>query len=182
MNKISGKIVNYNSTFEGEINFDKTIKYIKEIKNKKNNNYIIPGFVDLHCHGGNGFDTMEGIESIVKMSRYHLLHGTTSIMPTTWTNTLANTYRALNGFNRIVKENSNILGIHLEGPFINPNKLGAQPNLTIPPSQEFVEKLFQEANIKIITLAPEIDGMETFIEFLSNLKIKIQFVCHKRNC
>ena len=86
MNKISGTIVNHNSIYDGEIDFDKTINEIKKIKKSKVNNYIIPGFIDLHCHGGNGFDTMDGADAIVAMSKYHLMHGTTSIMPTTWTN------------------------------------------------------------------------------------------------
>ena len=175
MNRISGTIVNHDSTFEGEIDFDKTIKNIRNTKKVNNQNYIIPGFVDLHCHGGNGFDTMEGANSIVNMSKYHLMHGTTSIFPTTWTNTFDHTFKALNNFNKIKEINLNILGVHLEGPFINPHKLGAQPNLTQKPSLEFVKKLSDVADIKIITIAPEIQGMNNFIKELSDLKIKIQF-------
>ena len=139
------------------------------------NNIIIPGFIDLHCHGGNGFDVMEGSQSIIEMSKYHLMHGTTSIMPTTWTNTLENTISALKGFNEIKNDNQNILGIHLEGPFINPNKLGAQPNLTEKPSLDFIKKILEISDVKIITLAPEIDGMQEFINDLVNLNIKVQF-------
>ena len=73
MSKISGTIINHNSVYDGEIDFDKTIKEIKKNKNNKVNNYIIPGFIDLHCHGGNGFDTMDGWNSIKKMSDYHVL-------------------------------------------------------------------------------------------------------------
>ncbi len=175
LNKISGIIVNYDSAFEGEIEFNKTINKVKKTKISNNYNYIVPGFVDLHCHGGNGFDTMEGVDSIVKMSEYHLIHGTTSILPTTWTNTFEQTYNALIDFNKIKKQNPNILGVHLEGPFINPNKLGAQPNLTQKPSLEFVKKVSELANIKIITIAPELDEMESFIEDILDLNIKIQF-------
>ena len=175
INKIAGKIVNYNSSFNGTIFFDNEIQKIENNTNIQSNKIIIPGFIDLHCHGGNGFDVMEGSESIEKMSKYHLHHGTTSIMPTTWTNTFEDTYNALEGFKDIYNENSNILGIHLEGPFINPDKLGAQPNLTQKPSKEFILKLLELAKIKIITLAPEIKGMNEFISFLSDLKIKIQF-------
>ena len=137
MSKISGTIVNHNSVYDGEIDFEKTIKKIKKNKNSRGNNYIIPGFIDLHCHGGNGFDTMDGADAIVAMSKYHLLHGTTSIMPTTWTNTFENIFKSLDGFNILKKNYSNILGVHLEGPFINPNKLGAQPDLTQKPSLKF---------------------------------------------
>ena len=175
MSKISGTIVNHNSVYDGEIDFDKTIKEIKKNKNNKVNNYIIPGFIDLHCHGGNGFDTMDGADAIVAMSKYHLMHGTTSIMPTTWTNTFENIFKSLDGFNILKKNYSNILGVHLEGPFINPNKLGAQPDLTQKPSLKFLEQLCELADIKIITIAPEIKGMDSFIKNLANLNIKIQF-------
>jgi len=109
------------------------------------------------------------------MCKYHLNHGTTSIMPTTWTNSYEETYQALEGFNAIQKNNTNILGVHLEGPFINPKKLGAQPNFTQKPSEEFINNILEIAKIQIITLAPEIEGMDKFFKFLSNLKIKIQF-------
>ncbi len=173
--KITGKIVNYNSSIIGNLNFNAEIQNIEEISSNEYDHIIIPGFIDLHCHGGNGFDVMEGINSIERMSNYHLNHGTTSIMPTTWTNTFEETYKALEGFNEILKINSNILGIHLEGPFINPNKLGAQPNFTQKPSKEFIKNILEFAAVKIITIAPEIEGMDKFINFLSSLNIKIQF-------
>ena len=172
---ISGKIVNHNSSFLGTLKFNNKILNIENASTNEYENIIIPGFIDLHCHGGYGFDVMDGSNSIVSMSKYHLNHGTTSIMPTTWTNSFEETYKALEGFNDILKYNTNILGIHLEGPFINQNKLGAQPNLTQKPSEEFIKKILEISKIKIITLAPEIDGMEKFIKFLSNLNIKIQF-------
>ncbi len=64
MENIKGNIINHDNSLIGEISFEKTIKSIKKIKNSKIDNYIIPGFIDLHCHGGNGFDTMEGVDSI----------------------------------------------------------------------------------------------------------------------
>ena len=174
-NKITGKIINHNSSYIGEIYFDENIIDIKKIKSDDFENIIVPGFIDLHCHGGNGFDIMEGSSSIVEMSKYHLKHGTTSIMPTTWTNTLENTISALENFNNIKSDNPNILGVHLEGPFINPKKLGAQPNLTQMPSLEFINKIIEVADVKIMTLAPEVDGMQKFINDLVNLNIKVQF-------
>ena len=174
-NKIKGKIINHDSSYVGEISFNEDIIDIKKNKFHEFDNIIIPGFIDLHCHGGNGFDVMDGSNAIIEMSKYHLQHGTTSIMPTTWTNTLENTISALQGFNEIKIDNPNILGVHLEGPFINPNKLGAQPNLTQKPSLDFINKILKIADVKIITLAPEIDGMIKFINNIVNLNIKIQF-------
>ena len=173
--KISGKIVNYNSSIIGSLIFDDKIHDIEKSPTDEFEKIIIPGFIDLHCHGGNGFDVMEGGKSIENMANYHLRHGTTSIMPTTWTNTFEETNKALEGFDDILKFNSNILGVHLEGPFINPNKLGAQPNLTQKPSEEFIKKVSENNSIKIITIAPEMEGMEDFINFLSQSNIKVQF-------
>ena len=174
--KITGKIVNYNSSIIGNLSFNNHIQNLEKISSNEYDFIIIPGFIDLHCHGGNGYDVMEGATSIENMAKYHLNHGTTSIMPTTWTNTLEETFKALEGINQIIKNNSNILGIHLEGPFINPNKLGAQPNLTQKPSIDFIKKISEIALIKIITLAPEIENMNEFINFISKkTNIKIQF-------
>ena len=175
MNKITGTIVNYDSIFEGEIEFDHNIKKIKNTKNTNTKSYIIPGFIDLHCHGGGGFDTMDGNDAIDRMSKYHLSKGTTSILPTTWTSTFEHTLRSLNGFNSLINKNSNILGVHLEGPFINPNKLGAQPPRTQLPSKEFIENISKVAPIKTITLAPEINNMRDFIPFLIEKNINVQF-------
>ena len=176
-NKINGKIINHNSSLIGDLYFNEKITDLKINDSDDYDNIIIPGFIDLHCHGGNGFDVMEGSHSIIEMSKYHLRHGTTSIMPTTWTNTLESTISALKGFN----DNKNkIMEISLEsiwrGPFINPNKLGAQPNLTEKPSLDFIKKILEISDVKIITLAPEINGMNEFISFLSETKIKFNLV------
>ena len=174
-NKVSGKIINYNDSYSGEITFDENILNINNREETNSENYIIPGFVDLHCHGGGGFDTMDGVQSIQNMSKYHLSKGTTSLLATTWTSSFEHTYTALKDFNSLIDINSNLIGVHLEGPFINPEKLGAQPPLTTKPSNEFIEKINKIAEIKTITLAPEIEGMEEFITFLISLNINVQF-------
>ena len=66
MISLKGNIVNYDETYSGEIIFDNKINKIIRSNSSKENNYIIPGFIDLHCHGGNGFDTMDGWKSIEK--------------------------------------------------------------------------------------------------------------------
>tara|TARA_Y100001970_G_scaffold293705_1_gene442511 strand:- start:9363 stop:10499 length:1137 start_codon:yes stop_codon:yes gene_type:complete len=175
LNHLKGKIINHNDSFFGEVKFEERINHIDKINDFDSDNYIVPGFVDLHCHGGNGFDTMEGLNSIKNMSKYHLSRGTTTLLATTWTSSFDHTYEALKDFNSLINVNSNLIGVHLEGPFINPNKLGAQPPLTQIPSIEFIEKIISSVDVKVITLAPEIDGMNTFIPYLKNKKINIQF-------
>ena len=173
MISLKGNIINFDESFYGEILFNEKINKINKVK-KQSEDLIIPGFIDLHCHGANGFDTMDGWNSIKKMTNYHLKNGTTTILPTTWTSTLEHTFEALREFENYKKINSNIIGVHLEGPFINPNKLGAQPPLAINPSIEYVNQLQDLAPIKVITLAPELDSMESFIEEINKLGIKIQ--------
>ncbi len=175
MKNFKGNIINHNHSFVGEIIFDEKINTIKKSKSSDFNHYIIPGFVDLHCHGGNGFDVMEGLDSIKNLSLYHLFKGTTSLLATTWTSSFNHTYEALSGFERLINSESNLIGVHLEGPFINPDKLGAQPPLTQKPSLEFIEKITSLADIKTITVAPEIEGMNEFIPYLIDKKIKVQF-------
>ena len=176
MNSIKGKIVNYNESFNGEIIFSTKIERIHKSEKVDDNLIILPGYVDLHCHGGNGFDTMQGFESIKQMSKFHLVNGTTTLLPTTWTSKFDHIKKALTNINELIEDKkNNIEGIHLEGPFINPNKLGAQPALTQLPSFEFIENLLNLASIKVITLAPELEGMEKFIDFLINKKIQVQF-------
>ena len=72
LNKISGKIINYNDSYSGEIIFDENIISINKIEEKNSTNYIIPGFVDLHCHGGGGFDTMDGSSGNTKYVKISL--------------------------------------------------------------------------------------------------------------
>ena len=174
-NKVSGKIINYNDSYSGEITFDENILNINKIEEINSENYIIPGFVDLHCHGGGGFDTMDGVQAIQKMSSYHLSKGTTSLLATTLTSSFEHTYAALKDFNSLIDMSSNLIGVHLEGPFINPEKLGAQPALAIEPSIDFIEKINEIADIKTITLAPEIKDMKMFIPFLIDKNINVQF-------
>lgn len=174
---LSGKIIFEDNLLSGSVYFEDTINEIKIENDKNYDNYIIPGFVDLHCHGGKGCDSMEGLESINNMSLYHLLHGTTTLYPTTVTAEFKNTFKALKGLNKYLKINkniSNIEGIHLEGPFINPDKLGAQPPFAQLPNKDFVKKLVEEAPIKIITLAPELKNGIELIKFLVKNNIKPQ--------
>mgnify|MGYP001403786723 FL=1 len=177
MESISGKIIINDKIISGNLLFNNKVIEIIDDKTLKNENFILPGFIDLHCHGGNGFDTMEGLESIVELSKYHLENGTTTFFPTTVTASYNDTFKALNGLNDYINRNKfqiNIEGIHLEGPFINPKKLGAQPPFTQIPNLDFIKNLLKQAPIKIMTLAPEIDGGLDLIERLIELDIKPQ--------
>lgn len=91
---------------------------------------LIPGFIDVHAHGGNGFDVMDGDEaSLVGIAQYYSRFGVTSFLPSTWTDTPENTLNALEAIKGLQNKQipgATILGAHLEGPFLNAEKCGAQ--------------------------------------------------------
>ena len=98
-------------------------------------NILAPGLIDPHMH----------IESSMMTACAYaepaLLNGTTTILPTTLTATFDDTIKAIKGLNKYIKSNqTNIAGVHLEGPFINPKKLGAQPKLNQAPNLDFLKK------------------------------------------
>ena len=91
--------------------------------------YLIPGFIDLHCHGGNGLEFMDGsVEEYEKIARFHLEHGTTSMLATTLAASDEETRCALTIFARYRAkcDESPLIGVHLEGPWLNPEQCGAQ--------------------------------------------------------
>ena len=122
---------------------------------------IFPGLVDIHCHGCIGYDTMDG-NHLKEMSEYLAANGTTSWLPTTMTMSMEDISSVVN---IDIPDNigANILGFHMEGPYISPKYKGAQNEKYIksPSIDEFKEL----KNIKIVTVAPEI---ENAVEFIKN--------------
>ena len=133
---------------------------------------LAPGFIDVHIHGALGRDVMEGTdEALATISGFLAAHGTTSFLATTMTASPIATLRAVEALGRQVDQplpGARILGLHLEGPFINPEKRGAHPAEHIrPPSTLIFEQLLARSGrrIKLITLAPEVEGGLELIEF-----------------
>ncbi|WP_155718018.1 amidohydrolase family protein, partial [Pseudomonas fluorescens] len=94
--------------------------------------YLLPGFIDLHVHGGGGADIMEGAGAFETITRTHVRFGTTSLLATTMTAPVEEISRVLGELGTFCEQrpagSARVLGVHLEGPYINPGKLGAQPN------------------------------------------------------
>ena len=131
----------------------------------------LPGFIDLHVHGAMGADFNDGTEeSLQTITSFFAAHGTTSLLATTSTIPSEEIHRALeavSGFmQKPCRDHARILGAHLEGPFFHPKALGAQnPAYVQMPSVEAFEKMTGEYGflVKLIALAPELEGAEDFI-------------------
>lgn len=126
-----------------------------------------PGLIDLHTHGADGVDLMDGGEAVVRMACFVARHGVTGFLPTTATNSWAATERAIDGVRRATAtmaepvQGAHILGIHLEGPFLSSERLGAQsPEHVLSPTPAGVARLIElvEGLPCIVTLAPEREG------------------------
>lgn len=127
--------------------------------------YVTPGFIDLHAHGALGANVMDGTEgSLRKISRFFAEHGVTSFLATTLTaphERLKEVVRVIAEFMGKERAGAEVLGIHLEGPWINVEKAGSQPSEWVrPPSVEEFKELYQISGgaVKVVTLAPELPG------------------------
>jgi N-acetylglucosamine-6-phosphate deacetylase len=139
---------------------------------------LLPGFVDTHVHGGGGRDTMEGGDAIATIAARHARHGTTAFLATTMTAPLADIEAALKALGPVCRERgrgqARLLGVHLEGPYISPDRLGAQPAHAIPATLAEVQRLNEFAPIKVLTLAPEMGGHLALIGPLRDAGIRVQ--------
>jgi len=154
---------------------------VTEIIDAKNL-YISPGFIDIHIHGSGGFDTMDGdINALEKISKTIAAYGTTSFLPTTMTMEKSHIIKALDTIKKAMstetKNGANILGVHLEGPFINPIFKGAQNSeYIIEPDYEFIKNYLDI--IKIITMAPEIKGSFDFMDLIKQNSSAVLSIGH----
>ncbi|MGL4912066.1 MAG: N-acetylglucosamine-6-phosphate deacetylase [Romboutsia sp.] len=132
--------------------------------------YVCPGLIDIHIHGNMGKDTMDGTgESIIAISKSIARYGVTSFLPTTMTmdeKSINNALDVIKSFMNKEIEGAEVIGAHLEGPFINIDYKGAQnPKFIVAPSYDLIDK-YKDV-IKVITYAPEGDGN---LEFTKKIK------------
>ncbi|MBI4458430.1 MAG: N-acetylglucosamine-6-phosphate deacetylase [Acidobacteria bacterium] len=134
---------------------------------------LVPGFVDVHIHGGLGRDLMEGTaEALETVARLCVQHGTTSFLPTTLTAPVPALRRVMEGLGIAIRSwkkgaassgepSAEPLGIHMEGPFLNEGRRGVHPpEFLQKPSLPLLRQLTEAAggSLKILTLAPELEG------------------------
>ncbi len=132
--------------------------------------FVSPGFIDIHLHGGGGYDFMDCTpEAFCEISRTHLLNGATTIVPTAVSSNREDIIRLLETYKKAISYCPNFYGIHLEGPYISKNQKGAHnENILRNPTREETEILLEKGKgiITRITAAPELSGMEEFAKIM----------------
>ena len=140
---------------------------------------VVPGFIDEHIHGAGGADAMDGtVEALQTISEFLAREGTTGFLATTMTQSPENITNALKAVKKVREKGeykgAEVLGVHLEGPFISPKHVGAQPlEYVATPDAELFDK-YNEASgnsIKIVTLAPEVEGGLGLVKHLNNIGV-----------
>lgn len=135
--------------------------------------HIVPGFIDAHIHGAMGGDVMDAnAEGLARIAAYLPAEGTTSFLATTMTGAPAAIEAALRvaGAYDNVPGAAEMLGVHLEGPFVNADKAGAQPAeyITAPDIDRFERwQAVSGQRIRVVTLAPEVPGGDALITHLA---------------
>ena len=126
--------------------------------------YISPGFIDIHVHGGGGYEFMcENPQDAIEVCKMHLSHGTTSLLPTTSSaekEAFVKSMDSINSAAKLMKDGPNLLGIHMEGPYFAMNQRGAQDirYLRNPDPTEYLDILDKYPNILRWSAAPELPG------------------------
>jgi len=169
----TGEYIKANLQIEGELIVDFTDEEKGTVYDVEGCR-VLPGLIDIHTHGGIGYDTMKASpEEIAEWSRFLAKNGVTSFMPTTITASKEEISEALQNV-RIASQLSGlgatIIGAHIEGPYLNVNYRGAHDASLIVPTSIDDAKYYKEilGNELIIryTVAPEIDGAMEFIRFV----------------
>lgn len=183
MKKIkSDKIIDGETLFEGYIYIEdgKIVEVTKQDKASEEEydytgKYVSAGFIDMHTHGAGGYAFMNSSEEdVIAGCNYHLRHGTTSIVPTISAGEFTTMKEAVVNIDKAKKSGraqGNILGAHLEGPYLSAKQAGAQcPVFITPPKKEDYEKLIEEYGESVVrwTYAPENDENGEFCKYLTS--------------
>src|SRR6516165_6208744 len=141
--------------------------------------YISPGFIDIHVHGGGGYDFMDNtVDAFLEIARMHSRFGTTAMFPTTLTGSTEEIIKTLETFDKAVPLNESgaqLMGIHLEGPYFAMNQRGAQDPKYIrnPDPKEYEYILSRSMSIKRWSAAPELPGAITFGRYLKTKDVLV---------
>ncbi|MBZ4667270.1 MAG: N-acetylglucosamine-6-phosphate deacetylase [Epulopiscium sp.] len=161
----------YDIVDENEVSMMDNLEKI-DVKGK----YISPGFIDIHIHGFDGYDTMDASEEALKaISKGITRNGVTSFLPTTMTMSkerIISALEAIRQFKEKGNDGAEIIGVNVEGPFINKKFKGAQDEQYIIPADFEIIKEYKDL-ISLITVAPETEGA---LEFIKKVKRETNIV------
>lgn len=136
--------------------------------------YVLPGFIDLHVHGGGGCEFIDGTpEAVAAAANIHARHGTTTLFPTLSSYDMSDTVKALDAVAEAMRGDlllPHVGGVHLEGPYFSPRQAGAQdPSHIRPPKKEEYLPLLDAypTLIRRWSYAPELEGTDEFLEALT---------------
>lgn len=122
---------------------------------------LLPGFIDMHVHGALGHDVMDAsAEGLQAIARHLARHGVTSFLAATWTAPDAEIGRALEAIRKVygqIAGGATLIGAYLEGPYLNPNRAGAQAhsNIRSASDRETAQKFLADEMVRVVVLAPE---------------------------
>ena len=139
--------------------------------------WVAPGLIDIHVHGALGIDTMQAShEDIHTIARYFASHGVTSYLPTTWSADEEQILAVLKTVETCPQpvDGAQHLGVHVEGPYLNPDYRGAQRiEMIRKPDPKEYRKWFAEDIVRLATIAPEMEGSKEFIKEAINNQVEI---------
>ncbi len=152
---------------------------IDEVIELSENLIVLPGFIDQHIHGAGGADAMDGNTSALStIANTVAKEGTVAFLATTMTQSKQNILKALSAVKEYKsqkrEEGAEVLGVHLEGPFISDKHIGAQPlEFVQEPSVELFDEYYEASgkSIKIISIAPEVEGASQLVSHLNDLGV-----------
>ena len=167
MTRIRGKIVRPGAVITGHLEIDGPVILEVAEDTHEEADFIVPGFVDLHCHGGGGHTFTTGnAESAEQAATFHLAHGTTTMLASLVSSPFELMLAATSSFRPLV-ERGIIAGLHFEGPYLSATRCGAQnPAFLRDPVPDELRELAASGVARMMTIAPELPGALDAISFL----------------
>jgi N-acetylglucosamine-6-phosphate deacetylase len=165
--KISGRVVRPGAVVPGYVEVDgPTILDVTE-QGHAGEDIIVPGFVDLHCHGGGGHTFTQGDAAAARAAAaFHLRHGTTTMLASLVSSPYELMRAATAAYLPLVADGT-IAGVHFEGPYLSHTRCGAQnPAYLRDPSLAELTALVELGGVRMVTIAPELPGALDAVKFL----------------